>query len=178
MVPVGYAIKEAAGYGLTPLAGLISVVEVGTGVLFVYRQQRLPAPMFDKTLFPLPAFSGAVMAIMLAISALNRLLFFLAQYMQLVQGYGPLEAQLRQLPLSLASIVVAFFIGRLTVRLGCGRSVGTGLLLAAVGLDLLAAAEGSGGYRLLAIAIIAIGFGVGWSLIVTTDAGVTTAPPT
>jgi MFS transporter, DHA2 family, multidrug resistance protein len=177
VVPVVYAVKEVASEGVTPAAVLTGLLGVACGVAFVCRQRRLPVPLFDVSLFRHPAFSGAVAANMLSISALSGLLFFLSQYLQLVLGYGPLEAGLRQLPLTLASIVVAFFVGRLAARIGRGRAVGTGLLLAAAGLGLLAVAEGSAGYGLLAAAMAAIGFGVGFALTLTTDAVVSAVPP-
>jgi DHA2 family multidrug resistance protein-like MFS transporter len=177
IVPVVYAVKEVAHAGVSALAVLAAAVGVACGVAFVRRQARLPAPLFDMSLFRLPAFSGAVVANMLSISALSGLLFFLSQYLQLVLGYGPLEAGLRQLPLTLASIVVGFFAGRAVARLGRGRAVGAGLLLAAAGLGLLAVAEGAGRYGLLAVAMAATGFGVGFALTLTTDAVVSAAPP-
>jgi DHA2 family multidrug resistance protein-like MFS transporter len=177
IVPVVYAVKEVAHAGVSARAVLAAAVGVACGVAFVRRQARLPAPLFDMSLFRLPAFSGAVVANMLSISALSGLLFFLSQYLQLVLGYGPLEAGLRQLPLTLASIVVGFFAGRAVARLGRGRAVGAGLLLAAAGLGLLAVAEGAGRYGLLAVAMAATGFGVGFALTLTTDAVVSAAPP-
>lgn len=177
VVPVVLAVKTVAGEGVTPLAVLSAVVGVAAGVVFVRRQRRLPVPLFDTSLFRRPAFSGAVVANMLSISALSGLLFFLSQYLQLVLGHGPLEAGLRQLPLTLASIVVAFFVGRVVARAGHGRGIGTGLLLGAAGLGLLSVAEGTGGYVLLAVAMTAIGLGVGFALTVATDAVVSAAPP-
>ncbi len=177
VIPVVYAVKEVAHAGTTPVAVLAAAVGVACGVAFVRRQRRLPAPLFDVGLFRLPAFSGAVAANMLSISALSGLLFFLSQYLQLVLGYGPLEAGLRQLPLTLASVGVALIAGRVAARLGRGRAVGTALLLAAAGLGLLAVAEGAGRYGLLAVAMAAVGFGVGFALTLTTDAVVSAAPP-
>jgi DHA2 family multidrug resistance protein-like MFS transporter len=177
VIPVVYAVKEVAHAGVTPVAVLAAAVGVACGAAFVRRQRRLPAPLFDMSLFRRPAFSGAVAANMLSISALSGLLFFLSQYLQLVLGYGPLEAGLRQLPLTLASVVVSFVVGRAAARIGRGRAAGTGLLLAAAGLGLLAVAEGAGRYGLLAAAMAAIGFGVGFALTLTTDAVVSAAPP-
>src|SRR5687767_3112748 len=115
---------------------------------------------------------------MLSISALSGLLFFLSQYLQLVLGYGPLEAGLRQLPLTLASVIGGFFAGsRVVAWIGRGRAVGAALLLAAAGLGLLAVAEGAGRYGLLAVAMAMAGFGVGFALTLTTDAVVSAAPP-
>jgi MFS transporter, DHA2 family, multidrug resistance protein len=145
ILPVVDAVKEVASAGVTVWAVLVAGAGVTSAVAFVRRQRRLAAPLFDVSLFRLPAFSGAVGANLLSIAALSGLLFFLSQYLQLVRGYGPLEAGLRQLPLTLASVVVVLFVGR-------GRAIGTGLLMGAIGLGLLAVAEAATGYGLLAAA--------------------------
>jgi hypothetical protein len=93
VVPAVYAVKQAASHGGTALTALVAGVGLVSGVLFVRSQRRLAVPLFDLRLFHHPAFSGAVGANLLSIAALSGLLFFLSQYLQLVRGYGPLEAR-------------------------------------------------------------------------------------
>jgi len=144
---------------------------------FGRRQRLLPVPLLDVSLFRRPAFSGAVSANLLSALALSGLLFLLSQHFQLVQGYGPLESGLRQLPLTLASLAVVAVVALLVRRVGRGRLVGCALLLAAGGTALLAFAEGQAAYGWTAVALTATGLGVGLSLTLTTDVVVSEVPP-
>lgn len=177
IVPLVYGIKELAAHGMS--AGAVAGLAVGVlgAVLFVRRQRRLATPLIDVGLFRTPMFSGAVAANLLSIFALSGMLFFLSQYLQLVRGFSPLEAGLRQLPLTVAGIAVIGLVGVLIARLGRGRAIASGLFLAAAGLLLLAAAEGAEGYLPLAVALAVTGFGIGLALTLTTDAVVSAVPP-
>ncbi|RKN38240.1 MFS transporter [Micromonospora endolithica] len=177
IVPVVYAVKELASHGVTPTAGITAAAGIAAIIMFVRRQRALTTPLIDVTLFRRPAFTGAVSANLLSIFALSGLLFFVSQYLQLVQGYSPLQAGVRQLPLTLASLAVAVVIGALAARIGHGPLIGIGLVIAAGGLVLLAAAEGTGSYPWLATAFVAIGLGVGAALTLTTDAVISAVPP-
>jgi nitrate/nitrite transporter NarK len=66
-------------------------------------------------------------------------IFLLAQFLQTVQGYSPLEAGLRTLPWTGRPIVVSPLAGLLADRIGGRPVVMTGLLLQATGLAWLAA---------------------------------------
>jgi len=176
IIPVVYAVKETAGHGISWLSLLAALVGVGAGVAFVHRQRRLASPLIDVTLFRRPAFAGAVSANLLSVFAFSGLLFFFSQYLQLVRGYGPLEAGIRELPGTVASIVVVVVAGYLVTRLGRGHVIGGALMLAAVGLALLALAEGADHYVWLALALVLVGLGVGLSLTLTTDAVVSSVP--
>ncbi|UWZ59712.1 MFS transporter [Dactylosporangium aurantiacum] len=177
VVPSVYAVKELAGGGSPLVVAGTAAVGVVSLALFVRRQRRLTTPLFDVALFRRPAFAGAVGVNLLAVFALSGLLFFISQYLQLVQGYTPLQAGVRQLPLTVASVAVAVVVGRLLARFGRGRLIGAGLFTAAAGLALLTAAEGTGSYLWLATAFAAIGLGVGAALTLTTDAVVSAVPP-
>jgi len=176
IVALVYGVKEFAAGG-DPMIATVAVV---LGVLalgwFVRRQQTLAVPLIDITLFRNRAFSGAVVGNLIGIFALSGLLFFLSQYLQLVLGYGPLEAGLREMPAALASIAVIAVVAVLVARIGRGRSIGLGLGLSAVGLVLVAVAEGSDNYLWLAIALILTGAGIGIALTLSTDAVVSAVP--
>jgi MFS transporter, DHA2 family, multidrug resistance protein len=176
IVPIVYAVKELAGGEAGLGAAVAAVAGVAAVWLFVRRQRRLTHPLIDIRLFHRPAFTGAVAANLLAIFALSGLLFFLSQYLQLVRGYGPLEAGVRQLPITVASIVVAGLVGVLAARIGRGNLIGAAMLAAAGGLALLAAAEGATSYVWLALALAVIGLGIGLALALTTDAVVSAVP--
>jgi DHA2 family multidrug resistance protein-like MFS transporter len=176
IVAVVYAIKHlfAEGLDVTVPAGVL--VGVLAGWLFVRRQRRLTRPLIDISLFGSRAFSGAVMANTVSIFALVGLLFFFSQYLQLVRGLGPLQAGLVELSATVAAVVVIALAGFMLGRLGRGRAIGLGLALGAVGLIVLAAAEGLPGMIGVVIGFAIVGFGAGLAMTLTTDAVVSAAP--
>ncbi len=177
IVPVVYAIKHAISQGVdwSVLAGIL--ISAISGWIFVRRQQRLPEPLVDISLFRIPAFSGAVAANGLAIFAFFGVLFFLSQYLQLVKGYSPFWAGLAEMPAMLASIAVIAIVGTLLSKLGLGRAIATGLLLGAAGLTGLALTEGLPSFLWMGISLGVVGLGIGIAMTLSTDAVVSAAPP-
>ncbi|MCG5218994.1 MFS transporter [Streptosporangium soli] len=177
IVPIVYAIKEVAGAAANLVAaGTAALTGVVALALFVRRQRRLHNPLIDVRLFRRPAFAGAVGANLLAIFALSGLLFFVSQYLQLVRGYGPLEAGVRQMPIIAAGIAAAGLVGVLAARVERGRLIGLAMLAGAGGLALLVPAKGETAYWWFAVAFATIGLGIGLALALTTDAVVSAVP--
>lgn len=100
-------------------------------------------------------------------------MFFFSQYLQLGRGFSPLQAGLAELPTTIAGVIV----GLLLARFGRGRSIAFGLVLAAVGLVLVAVTEDVGPYVWLGLSLIPIGLGIGVAMTLTTDAVVSAVPP-
>ncbi|NHC46148.1 MFS transporter [Motilibacter sp. K478] len=176
IVPLVWAVKHTAKEGLDPAGVLAAVVGTAAGAGFVRRQRSLAAPLVDVTLFRNRSFSGTVMASLIAIFAFSGLLFFFSQYLQLVRGYSPLQAGLRELPITLASIAVAAVAAGLIGRLGVGRALAASLLVAAAGLAVLAVMEGRPGYAGMAVGLVVIGLGVGVAFTASTDAILSAVP--
>lgn len=172
-----FAVKHTVSDGPDGVALLAALVGVLAGTVFVRRQRRAASPLIDVRLFARPAFTGAVGASVLAVFAFSGLLFFFSQYLQLVRGYSPSAAGVRELPATLASIAVVVLAGRLVARCGRGRVIGGGLLLAGLGFGGLAVAEGSPNYLWLALALVLVGLGVGLAFTLTTDAVLSAVPP-
>ena len=88
--------------------------------------------------------------------------FLLAQYLQIVQGYSPLEAGLRTLPWTAAPMVVAPIAGLLAPRTGLRALLLAGLVLQAGSLVWLAIlTEGGYGYSSFVPALAMAGVGMG-----------------
>ncbi|MEU4235927.1 MFS transporter [Actinoplanes sp. NPDC026619] len=176
IVPLVWAVKRTAQGGIGPAAIAAAVLGLAAGVWFVRRQRRLPSPLVDIGLFARPAFSGTILSTVIAIFAFSGVIFFFSQYLQLVRGYSPLQAGLREMPLTLASIVVVVVAVPLMSRLGVGRALGVSLLTVAGGLAILAAGEGREGYGVLALGLVVIGLGVGVAVTASTDAVLASVP--
>ncbi|HET6861296.1 MAG TPA: MFS transporter, partial [Streptomyces sp.] len=129
MVGVVYAVKEAAAHGFQWYVFAAAVVGAGALWWFVRRQLTLPAPLLDMRLFHHRGFSGAVLADLLTILGLSGLVFFLSQFLQLVQLHSPLEAGLIELPAAVGAVGAGLLAGY-TARRASVRSAVTGGLLA------------------------------------------------
>ena len=176
MIAVVYAVKEAASHGLTwqPLAaGLL-----GSAALygFVRRQLTLPAPLLDMRLFRNRGFSGAVLADLLTILGLSGLVFFLSQYLQLVQGRGPFEAGLAELPAAVGAVGAGLIAGHTARRFSVRAVVSGGLAAVGLALAALTVIDQSTGYPLLGAALLVVGTGAGFSFTVTSDVILSSVP--
>ncbi|MDX3241420.1 MFS transporter [Streptomyces sp. ME18-1-4] len=176
MIGIVYAVKEAATHGLT-------WVSVGTGLLgaaalhgFVRRQLTLEAPLLDMRLFRNRGFSGAVLADLLTILGLSGLVFFLSQYLQLVQGRRPLEAGLAELPAAIGAVAAGLIAGRAARRFSVRAVVCGGLAAIGLALAALTTITQSTGYPLLGAALLVVGVGAGFSFTVTADVILSSVP--
>ncbi|MCQ9181394.1 MFS transporter [Streptomyces sp. IBSBF 2953] len=169
MIGVVYAVKEAATHGFT-------WASLGTGLLgaaallgFVRRQLTLPTPLLDMRLFRNRGFSGAVLADLLTILGLSGLVFFLSQYLQLVQGRAPFEAGLAELPAAVGAVAAGLAAGRAARRFSVRAVVGGGLAAIGLALAALTTTGPSTGYPLLGAVLLVVGVGAGFSFTVTAD---------
>ncbi|MFF3402478.1 MFS transporter [Streptomyces sp. NPDC002659] len=176
IVGVVYGIKEAATHGLTWEACAAALIGLGALYGFVRRQLTLPAPLLDMRLFRHRGFSGAVLADLLTILGLSGLVFFLSQFLQLVQGREPFEAGLAELPAAIGAVATGLIAGTVARRFSVRSVVAGGL--AAVGLALAAMTmiSQSTGYPLLGAALLFVGVGAGFSFTVTADVILSSVP--
>jgi predicted MFS family arabinose efflux permease len=132
---------------------------------FVAWELRAREPMLPMRLFRSRAFSAGNAAIFFTFASLFTAVFFNAQLLQTVLGYGPLEAGLRLLPWTATFITVAPIAGALADRIGERPLMVGGLSLQAAGMAWLAliAEPGMAYSQLLAPFIVA---GVGISMAI------------
>jgi len=130
-------------------------------VLFVIVERRQSRPMLDLTLFRRPAFAGASIAAFAVSASIFAMFLYLTLYLQDVLGYGPLQAGLRFLPITLLSFVVAPIAGRLSVRVPVRLLLGSGLLLVSGGLLAMTAVDASSEWTVLVPGFLLAGAGVG-----------------
>jgi EmrB/QacA subfamily drug resistance transporter len=172
-----YAIIEAPHHGWT---GGPTILFGGAGLAvlaaFAAWELRSPQPMLDLRLFKNRTFSSAAAAITLVFFAMFGVFFVLTQYLQLVLGYGTLEAGVRTLPMALAMMVAAPNSARLVERFGPRRVVAAGLATAAGGLFLLSRLEVDSPYWLIALSLVIIAIGMGSSMAPSTT-GIMAAMP-
>jgi EmrB/QacA subfamily drug resistance transporter len=130
-------------------------------VLFVIVEHRQQRPMLDLTLFRRRAFAGASIVAFSVSASMFAMFLYLTLYIQDVLGYGPLQAGLRFLPVTLLSFIVAPISGRLSVRIPVRLLLGSGLLLVSGGLLAMTAVDASSGWTVLIPGFLLAGAGVG-----------------
>ncbi|MFF3324229.1 MFS transporter [Streptomyces sp. NPDC002889] len=176
MVGIVYAIKEAASHGPGWEAGAAALIGIAALYGFVRRQLTLPAPLLDMRLFRHRGFSGAVLADLLTILGLSGLVFFLSQFLQLVQGRQPLEAGLAELPAAIGAVATGLVAGTVARRFSVRSVVAGGLAAVGIALAVLTLLGRSTGYPLLGAALLIVGAGAGFSFTVTADVILSSVP--
>ncbi|MEU9353858.1 MFS transporter [Streptomyces griseoloalbus] len=176
MVAAVYAVKEAATHGVDASALAAGLLGAGALYGFVRRQLTLPVPLLDMRLFRHRGFSGAVLADLLSILGLSGLVFFLSQYLQLVQGRRPLEAGLAELPAAIGAVAAGLVAGRAARRFSVRSVVAGGLAAVGLALAALTVIGQSTGYPLLGAALLVVGAGAGFSFTVTADVILSSVP--
>lgn len=176
MVPLVYAVKAAVGPA--PWTTALAAAVLGTVglVLFVRRQLTLADPLLDLGLFRLPVFSASVAANLMSIFAFAGLLFFTAQYLQLVVGLSPLVAAAHLVPAMVATVVTGLLAVQLAKRWSLRVLVPTGLATSALGYAVATQLGGGPEAALLVAASVLVGAGVGLAETLTNDAILTAAP--
>ncbi|WP_043629325.1 MFS transporter [Nonomuraea candida] len=162
MVALVYAVKNFGKYGITSTGALVAtVVAVVTLTWFVRRCLHRADPLLEIRLFRSAPFSAGVVTALTTSIAMAAVMLLLAQWMQLVQGYGPLETGVRLLPAALAAIVASPLAPALARLIGARTVLAGGLALTGVAFLLLYAAPSPLGYWPVAAALVLIGVGNG-----------------
>ncbi|MFI1396706.1 MFS transporter [Streptomyces sp. NPDC020681] len=176
MVAVVYAVKEAAVHGLRWDTTAAAAIGIAALFWFVRRQLTLPSPLLDVRLFHNKGFSGAVLADLLTILGLSGLVFFLSQFLQIVQERSPLEAGLIELPAAIGAVGAGLLAGYLARRASVRSAVSGGLT--AVGLALAACTllTADTGVVALGLALFVGGVGAGLAFTVTADVILSSVP--
>jgi len=150
------------GWGSTKIMSLF----VGAAVLmtvFLLAEWRQKDPMLDLTLFKRPAMVGVSATAFTLSASIFAMFLYLTLYIQDDLGYGPLAAGIRFLPITVMAFVVAPIAGKLTVRIQSRYLLGLGLLLAAVGMLLMATTHPTSGWTQLIPGYIVAGRVSAWS---------------
>jgi EmrB/QacA subfamily drug resistance transporter len=108
-------------------------------VAFAAWEMRAAEPMLPLKLFRSRGFTVTNIASLLMFFGMFGSIFLLAQFLQVVQHYSPLQAGLRTLPWTAMPVLIAPIAGALSDRIGGRPLLAAGLALQAIGLGWLAA---------------------------------------
>ncbi|MEO6987555.1 MAG: MFS transporter [Aquihabitans sp.] len=165
-----FGVIEAPNHGWLSAQTLATLgLAVSLLVVFVWWELRCDHPMLDVRLFRNRSFAIGSSTITLQFMAMFGLFFALAQYLQLAHGYTALTTAFIGLPIGVFAMIGAPISARTVGRFGPRRVVGSGLLVSATGLVVLAVSASPTASVLVIIA--------GFSLVGLGN-GQTTAPST
>ncbi|MDO8731471.1 MAG: MFS transporter [Actinomycetota bacterium] len=166
-----------------PDAGL-SAFTVSSGVLaiaallgFVWWERRAPRPMLPMEFFSHRLFSTAIVIVGIVYFALMGAMFFLPQFLQLVQGMTPLQSGIAMLPGALGLLLASVLSPRLAERFGSRRVVVTGMSIVVVGLLGFSSLSSTTAYAFIGCVFGLMGIGLGLTLPQATN-GVLASVPT
>jgi len=177
VLAVIYGIKELATDGQDAPALLAILAGIGTGALFVRRQQRLAHPFVDLALFSARPFRAALLLNLAGAFFIAGLYFFVAQYLQLVLGLSPLHAALWSLPSALTFVAGSTLVPALARRWPLQQIMTRGMAVTGLGFILLLFLDTSGPLLLLVTGLAVFSLGFTPVATLTTDLVVGSAPP-
>ena len=173
----GLARANSAGWSSAEVESAL-VVGLLLAVSFVVWETRARTPMIPMRLFGRPALSAGLLSAVLFTAALYGTLFFIAQFLQTGQGYGPLGAGVRLLPWTATLFFVAPVAGRLVNRFGERPLIVIGLVAQAIGMAWIARiALPEVAYADLILPFILAGAGVSMAMPAAQNAVISSVAP-
>ncbi|MGW6691517.1 MDR family MFS transporter [Streptomyces sp. NPDC054961] len=172
----GLAEGGSRGWATTPVV-IALVAGAVLLVAFLWWQAMTSDPLLPPSAFTDRDRLGCLLALLLAGAGTVVLFSFLNYHLRYVLGYGPVEAGLLLLPMVAALVVGSTQISaRLVHRAAPRILIAAGLLLAGVGLAILAGIEDSAGYAPKVLpGTLLVGLGLGMALmplLATATAGI------
>ena len=152
-----------AAYGTSDLytVGALSAVSMCSLFFFVRTEQRRENPLLDLRLLKIREFTGGIIAQLLNSIAWGGFLLVISLYLQLVLGYGVLQAGVALLPFDFAFLLIGPLSGRYSDKFGTLPFTTAGLAVISLALFLSGTAGVSTPYSLIAVYLVIGGIGIG-----------------
>ncbi|GLV57878.1 MFS transporter [Dictyobacter sp. S3.2.2.5] len=145
-------------------------------VSFLIIERRAASPMLPLKLFSVPTFSAANMVGFLTNLGFYGQMFVISFYFQQARGYSPLLTGFALLPETGAVLVASLLSGRVSGRVGPYWPMVIGQATGCVGLLMLVVVQPSTSFLILSIMLLAIGFGMAFTMPAMTTAVIESAP--
>lgn len=163
------------GWGAPPVLAAFAVAVAGI-VLFVRAENRHRDPMLPLGLFRNREFTGATLVGAAINFGFYGQIFLLSLYFQQLRGFTPLIAGLAIFPQPAVASVVSSVSGRQTAHRGPRAVMLTGLIVGAAGLFAATIVDASTPYWVIVLPLLAIGFGISYTMPAATAAIIDAAP--
>ncbi|MEJ7628799.1 MAG: MFS transporter [Nocardioidaceae bacterium] len=142
---VTFALIEAGALS-TPIVLVSAAIGVAGLAAFVIAERDESMPMMPVELFGSRQFSAANAMTLLVYGAMGATIFFLVLQLQTVVGYGPLEAGIATVPITVVLLFLASRGGALATRIGPRLPMSLGPVVCAAGIALLAFLDADASY--------------------------------
>lgn len=143
---------------------------------FVWWERRAARPMLPMEYFSNRLFTAAIITVGLVYFALMGAMFFLPQFLQLVQGMTPLQSGVSMIPAALGMLLGSPMSPRLADRFGSRRVVVIGLSVVVIGLVAFSSFTPGTPYWYIALSLAFMAGGLGLTLPQATN-GILAAVP-
>ncbi|MFQ6148108.1 MFS transporter [Streptomyces seoulensis] len=174
---VVFGVVKGESWGWTS-AGTLGAIGAGLVVVLLFGryETRVAAPLLPMRLFRNRALTIGAVLTGLNFFVLLGSIFFVMLYLQNVRGFSPVEAGVRTLPLSLASVVASPLGAALTARFSARLTMPLGMVLQGAASFLMLTWSADSGYGALWPPFVALGLGVGMVMSASSDTIVGNAP--
>jgi EmrB/QacA subfamily drug resistance transporter len=167
VVAVTYGLSKSASAGSLTAASVMIPILAGLGLLalFVTHARRTAHPLLDLKLFANPAFRAASIVTFCLGAALFGAMILMPLYFQTVRGESALHTGLLLIPQGIGGGLGMFLSGRVTERLGGGRTSligGVILTVATIPFILISATTP---FSVIGGAMLVRGIGIGLSIM-------------
>ncbi|MFD4901732.1 MFS transporter [Streptomyces sp. NPDC058411] len=158
--------------------GTLGSIAAGLVVLagFCWYETRLAHPLLPMRLFRNRSLTIGAIVTAVNFFVMLGVIFFVMLYLQNVRGFSPVEAGVRTLPFSLATVVAAPLGAALTQRFGPRVTMPVGMALQTAAALWMLTWDAGSSYASLWPPFLAIGLGVGIVMSASSDAIVGNAP--
>lgn len=178
LLAVVFGVVKGESWGWTS-GGTLGAIGAGLVILLAFglhETRGAAAPLLPMRLFRNPTLTIGTVITALNFFVLLGVIFFVMLYLQNVRGFTPVEAGVRTLPLSLASVVASPLGAALTGRFGPRLTMPLGMALQAVACLAMLGWAVDSSYATMWPPFIALGLGVGMVMSSSSDAIVGNAP--
>ncbi len=177
LLAVVFGVIKGETWGWTS-GGTLGVIAAGVVSLLVFGwyETRVASPLLPMRLFRSPALTIGTLITVLNFFVLLGVIFFAMLYLQNVCGFNPVEAGVRTLPLSLASVMASPLGAALTSRYGPRLTMPLGMVLQAAVCFIMLGWSADSTYGLMWPPFIGLGLGVGMVMSSSSEAIVSNAP--
>jgi predicted MFS family arabinose efflux permease len=160
----------------------VTVLALGVGLIllgfFLRQEQRVDEPILPLRLLTHRTRNSANASRALLYAGFYGLFYFMAQFLQDIQGYSPLITGLAFLPMPISVFLSSQLTSRVLLRRLSQKAVmALGTAVATVGLLLATRVDGSTGYLQIVVSLVLIGAGSGTAFVALTSASLAEVAP-
>ena len=174
-----FVLHEGPSAGWTAGVTLVSlVVGLVAAIAFVAWELRQVAPLLDIRLFRERGLASGSISLLTVFGVQAGIFVVLFPYFQAVLGWSGLKATLGMMPMAVVMMLASGLAPRVAARVGARTTMASGILLAGLGLVLMATfVSVDGGYLSVLPGMLAMGLGMGLTMTPSTEAITSALPP-